>query len=73
MRLNAATDNAKRVVLEIFLAAFNSAGFMARPAWSLMHYLPMYSGCPRMDLSVAESLELRIVNLPSSVSLVGSV
>ncbi|MBP6581001.1 MAG: LegC family aminotransferase [Sphingorhabdus sp.] len=55
------------------LAAFNAAGIMARPAWSLMHHLPMYSDCPRMDLPVAESLERRIVNLPSSVSLVEPV
>ena len=55
---------------DALLAAFNAAGFMARPAWSLMHHLPMYSDCPRMDLPVAESLERRIVNLPSSVSLV---
>jgi perosamine synthetase len=55
---------------DALLAAFNASGFMARPAWSLMHHLPMYSDCPRMDLPVAESLERRIVNLPSSVSLV---
>jgi perosamine synthetase len=34
----------------------------------LMHRLPMYSGCPRMDLSVAEDLETRLINIPSSVS-----
>lgn len=55
---------------DALLAALNTVGFMARPAWSLMHHLPMYSDCPRMDLHVAESLERRIVNLPSSVSLV---
>jgi hypothetical protein len=27
----------------------------------------MYQHCPRMDLSVAEDLEARIVNLPSSM------
>jgi len=32
----------------------------------------MYESCPRMDLSVAESLERRIVNIPSSVSRSGS-
>jgi perosamine synthetase len=65
-----AEDYANRDAL---LVALNSAGFMARPAWSLMHRLPMYTGCPRMDLSVADSLERRIVNLPSSVSLLESV
>ena len=55
---------------DALLAAFNSAGIVARPAWSLMHRLPMFVDCPRMDLPVAESLERRIVNIPSSVSLV---
>jgi perosamine synthetase len=45
-------------------------GIMTRPAWSLMHKLPMYKDCPRMDLSTAESLERRIINLPSSAFLV---
>jgi perosamine synthetase len=67
LRPELAKDCANRDAL---LAVFNSAGFMARPAWSLMHHLPMYTGCPCMDLTVAESLERRIVNLPSSVSLV---
>ena len=44
-------------------------GIMTRPAWTLMHKLPMYKKCPRMDLSGAESLERRIINLPSSVFL----
>jgi len=44
-------------------------GIMTRPVWTLMHKLPMYSNCPRMDLSVAKSLGLRIINLPSSPAL----
>lgn len=47
----------------------NEEGVMTRPAWALMTKLPMYEECPRMDLSVAESLERRIVNIPSSPSL----
>ncbi len=43
---------------------------MMRPAWTLMHKLPMYKDCPRMDLSTAESLEQRIINLPSSPGLI---
>lgn len=50
------------------LETTNEKGYMTRPVWSLMHRLPMYSSCPRMDLSVAESMEQRIVNLPSSAS-----
>jgi perosamine synthetase len=53
---------------DTLLEATNASGIMTRPAWILMHHLPMYEKCPRMDLSVAESLEKRIVNIPSSVS-----
>jgi len=51
------------------LATLNDAGYMARPVWTLMHELPMYAGCPRMDLEVAESMAARIVSLPSSAKL----
>jgi perosamine synthetase len=51
------------------LAALNDAGIMARPSWTLMHRLPMYRTSPRGELSVAEELQRRIVNLPSSAAL----
>jgi perosamine synthetase len=57
---------------DALLESTNAIGIMTRPAWTLMHHLPMYKNCPRMDLSVAESLEKRIVNLPSSVPRIGS-
>lgn len=44
-------------------------GIMTRPAWTLMHRLPMYEELPRMDLSIAEDIEARLVNIPSSVFL----
>ena len=47
----------------------NSNGIMTRPAWRLMHKLPMYKDCPSMDLSVAERLEASLINIPSSASL----
>jgi len=52
------------------LRALNDNGIGARPAWRLMHRLAMYRDCPRMDLAVAESLERRVINLPSSAHLV---
>jgi perosamine synthetase len=52
---------------DAFLAACHARGLLCRPAWTAMHRLPMYQRCPRMDLSVAEELEARIVNLPSSM------
>lgn len=47
----------------------NRRGIRTRPAWTLMSRLPMFQDCPRMDLSTAESLERRIINLPSSARL----
>lgn len=51
------------------LQVTNDAGLMTRPAWQLMHLLLPYQKCPRAPLPVAESLERRIVNLPSSAGL----
>jgi perosamine synthetase len=34
-----------------------------------MHKLPMYGACPRSDLALAEQMEARIINLPSSAKL----
>ena len=51
------------------LSALNAAGFGARPVWTLMHQLPMFAACPRGDLRVAESIERRLINLPSSASI----
>lgn len=48
------------------LTALNDAGFMSRPTWTLMHQLPMYASAPRMDLSSAEDLASRVINVPSS-------
>lgn len=47
----------------------NDQGIRTRPAWTLMSRLPMFQSCPRMDLSTAESLEQRIINIPSSARL----
>lgn len=51
------------------LEALNDAGYMSRPVWTLMHRLPMYAGCPRMDLGVGERLEASVINIPSSARL----
>jgi len=51
------------------LQACHDAGFIARPAWTLMHRLPMFKDCPRADLATAEAVERRLVNLPSSALL----
>ncbi len=62
-------DRPDELSRDAVLQSLNAAGFMARPAWTLMHQLPMYAACPRMELCGAESLARRIVNLPSSPKL----
>ena len=62
------------VVLEDELAAhrddvlesLHDAMILARPAWNLLHTLPMFKSAPRDDLSVSEDLEKRLICLPSS-------
>jgi perosamine synthetase len=56
---------------DTLLAATNDKGLMTRPVWTLMHRLLPYEKCPKMNLSVAESLEKRLINLPSNAQLGG--
>lgn len=63
MRLPAETTLDERDGLLTDLA---EAGIHCRPVWTLMHRLAIYAPCPRADLRVAEDLERRILNLPSS-------
>jgi len=65
-------DEVHAVERDRVLEASNNKGIMTRPAWALMNTLPMYDACPRMDLSVAESIERRLLNIPSSASLEGN-
>jgi perosamine synthetase len=44
----------------------NEQGIMTRPIWTLQHKLSMYQSCPRMPMPIAESLEARVLNIPSS-------
>lgn len=56
--------------MDALLEATNSQGIMTRPVWTLMHKLEMYKSCPRVDdLSVAEDIEQRLINIPSSANL----
>ena len=54
---------------DALLEQTNDAGLMTRPAWTLMHQLSMFKNNPRMDLTAAESLAKRIINIPSSANL----
>lgn len=60
--LDAACADARDTLLDVL----NAGGCMARPAWTLMHRLPMYQHCPRMPLDTAEDIERRLINIPSS-------
>jgi perosamine synthetase len=51
------------------LGLLNANSIQARPAWTLMHRLPMYTDCPAMDLSTAADISMRLINLPSSAVL----
>jgi perosamine synthetase len=52
-----------------FLTFTNENGIMTRPIWGLMNKLEMFKDCPHTDLSNAEWLEDRVVNITSSVRL----
>ena len=51
------------------LKSTNESGIMTRPAWKLMHQLPMYRDCPSMDFNVAESIQSRLINIPSGAGI----
>ncbi len=50
-----------------FLTNTNSQNVMTRAMWTPIHMLPMYRSCCRTDLTIAEAVEKRLVNIPSSV------
>ena len=52
---------------DAFLTEANAEGVMSRPIWQLMNRLPMFANSERGNLSNAEWLEARVVNIPSGV------
>ena len=62
-------DEASSDQRDALLDLANRNGIMMRPAWKLMHQLPMFAQFPRMELSVAENIAKRLVNIPSSASI----
>ncbi|MDB4399137.1 LegC family aminotransferase [Akkermansiaceae bacterium] len=52
-----------------FLKLANREGIMSRPAWTPLHLLPLFYDCPKMDLTVTETMARRVVNIPSTASL----
>jgi perosamine synthetase len=52
-----------------FLEYTNNNGVMTRPVWQLMNKLGMFKDALHGDLSNAENIEARLVNIPSSVRI----
>ncbi|GIO07339.1 perosamine synthetase [Brevibacillus reuszeri] len=59
-------DEDRASLRDDILERTNEQGIMTRPVWRLLHNFPMFADSPKMDVSVAESLEARIINIPSS-------
>lgn len=57
-------------LLDEILQAVHAKGYYLRPLWEPLHKLPMYQTAPRSDLSTAEDLTRRVINLPSSPQLI---
>lgn len=64
--LNPSNSDQRDAILKVT----NDAGLMTRPVWTLMHELAPFKDCPRMDLTEAQSLSRRLINIPSSPVLV---
>jgi perosamine synthetase len=54
---------------DTILELINNHGIMIRPAWTLLPKLSVFNKCPQMDLSVAQTIESRLINIPSSANL----
>ncbi|MGF7056652.1 LegC family aminotransferase [Brassicibacter mesophilus] len=64
-------DKEYAVLRDSLLLATHEQEILTRPSWILLNKLVMFENCPCMDLSIAESLEQRIINIPSSACLGG--
>ncbi|HVD98325.1 MAG TPA: LegC family aminotransferase [Cytophagaceae bacterium] len=54
---------------DAFLKYTNENGVMTRPIWNLIYKSSMFEKCQRTDMTNAQWLEDRVVNIPSSVIL----
>jgi len=52
---------------DAFLEFSNTNQVMTRPIWRLLNELEMFKHCQKDDLTNAQYLEQRVVNIPSSV------
>ena len=56
-------------ILNELLTDSRAKGYLCRPAWNLLHQLPMYENSPRAELPVAQVLLNSLINVPSSANL----
>lgn len=54
---------------DTLLQRAHEAGYLCRPVWRLLPRLPMYEGCPRAPLPIAQRLEAELINIPSGPRL----
>jgi perosamine synthetase len=66
-------DSGSEKYLNAILEVTNSANIFTRPAWTPLNNLKMYKDLPASDLSCTSNLNKRIINIPSSPSLVSRV
>lgn len=69
LRFTAADQSEAEWQRSQLLHAAHEAGLLLRPAWKLLHRLPMYAEASRGGLLVAEDQAMRLINLPSSPQL----
>jgi len=62
-------DKSDEDMRDLILKQTNENGIMTRPVWRLINSLEIYRNFPSMDLAISKNLEKRIINIPSSPSL----
>jgi perosamine synthetase len=65
-------DEGRESQRDELLQVSNDAGIQCRPLWELLSDLPMYANNSRGDLSVARSVQQRVLSIPSSPVLARS-
>lgn len=60
-------------VRDELLQKANHMGYQCRPAWDLLHTLPMYLDSPKSDLKQSMDIAASLINLPSSPKLAGDI
>ena len=63
-------DCESRLQLDKLLKATNAIGIMTRPVWTLMDELVQFKNCPSMPLDNARLIASKVINIPSSPSLI---